>query len=387
MTRLIHVSIFCSVLSLVSATCLAAEDVPALQPQEGGKNWRLSGGLIYRSLENVSFKTRSRISQDMIPRKQSSDLVDVSSRFGEEGSIADREYDDGYVRKDTGTAINGDTWYWGYDNREQIQGDTLVFHGVAGQQTSVTQSTQIKDEQPSDQDDGNGGLYLKAVKEITQRGSVSFHLFLAGSYVPFSVGTEGSTLDARQQSITYGVNVVDTYDLMGVTPDDPPYAGTVTGPGTILPNTPVNREIQQTELSRSKIRYFNDIREELDISLTTLCLGMQCEGGADFVELIAAVGASLNIVRSDGERVEVLMRSSGGSSTLEQQFSDSTDDIDFKLGAFAQAGMRFPLSERIGLELCGQYELIDSVEKQLGPSSYKVDFDRLSFLAMLSVSL
>ena len=387
MTRLIHVSIFCSVLSLVSATCLAAEDEPALQPQEGGKSWRLSGGLIYRSLENVSFKTRSRISQDMIPRKQPSDIVDVSSRFGEVGSIADREYDDGYVRQDTGTAINGDTWYWGYDRREQIQDDTLVFHGAAGQQSSVNQSTQINDEQPSDQDDENGGLYLKAVKEITQRGPVSFHLFLAGSYVPFSVETEGSTLDARQQSITYGVNVVDTYDLVGVIPPNPPYAGTATGPGPLLPNTPVNREIQQTELSRSEIRYFNDIREALDISLTTLCLGIQCEGDADFVQLIAAVGASLNMVQSDGKRVEVLMRSSGGSNTLEQQFNDSTDDIDFKLGAFAQAGMRFPLSERIGLELCGQYELIDSVEGQLGPSSYKVDFDRLSFLAMLSVSL
>ena len=386
MTRLNRVSILCSVLSWVSATGLAAETTPELQPEGGFGGWRLSGGLMHRSLDNVSFRTGSRVSQDMIPRKSSSDLVDASSRFGGEDSFADREYDDGYVRQDAGTALFGDTWYWGYDTREQIQGDTLVFHGAAGRQTSVDQRTRILDGRQSDQDDENGGLYIKVAKEVLQRGAVSFHLFFSGSYVPFSVGTEGSTLDVRQQSVTYGVEVVDTYDLMGVIPPDSPYSGNAAGPGPLLPNTPVNREIRQHEVSRSETRYFNDIREELDISLTTLSLGLQCEWDADWIQLIVAAGPSLNMVRSDGERVEVLMRNSGGLNTTEQRFNDSADDVDYQFGAFAQAGMRFPLSERFGLELCGQYEILDSVEGRLGPSSYKVDFERLSLLAMLSVA-
>jgi len=387
MTKLSSVSIFCSVILLASATSLAAEDKPELQPEGGRSGWRISGGLMYRSLDNVSFRTGSRVSRNMIPRKSPSALVDVSSLFGKEDSFADREYDDGYVRQDAGTASNGDTWYWGYENSEQVQGDTLIFHGLAGQQTSVNQKTLINDGQQSDKDDEGAGLYIKAVKEIKKMGPVSFNVLISGSHVPFSVGTGGSTIDARQQSVTYDVNVVDTYDLVGVIPPDPPYSGGVTGPGPLLPNTPGNREIQQNEVSRSETRYFNDIREELDISLTTLCLGLQCELDADFVQLIAAAGTSLNMVRSEGERVEVLMQRSGGSTTTEQRFNDSTDDVDFKIGAFAQTGMRFPLSERIGLELCGQYEIIDPVEGQLGPSSYKVDLDGLSLLATLSVTL
>jgi hypothetical protein len=38
-------------------------------------------------------------------------------------------YDDGFVFVDSSGNAGGFTWFWGYQNASQIQGDFLVFHG------------------------------------------------------------------------------------------------------------------------------------------------------------------------------------------------------------------------------------------------------------------
>jgi hypothetical protein len=44
------------------------------------------------------------------------------------GGGVDRLYNDGYVRVDSTSNPDGYTWYWGYQNSAQVQGDFILFH-------------------------------------------------------------------------------------------------------------------------------------------------------------------------------------------------------------------------------------------------------------------
>ena len=387
MTFARNVLAFGMALMLADATAFAADEDEVLVKSAGRRGWRVSGGLMSRTLDNVSIRGGSRMNQSMLPQAASSSFAGSFSRFGDEAAIADRSYDDGYVRQDPGTTLDGDTWYWGYQNSSQIQGDRLVFHGLAGQQTTSSQSIQMTGGQAVDEDDSGVGLYIKALREIDQTDRFSLNLLVSGSYTPFSVGVRSSTFNAQQRSVTYDVTVVDTYDLLGVTPHPAPYSGTYTGPGTLLPNIPENRDIQQAEVSRSDTRYFNDVRSELDISVTSFCLGLQGEWGADLIQLTSAAGASVNFVSVDGARTELVYRGEGGSASRMGRFADQDDEYDIALGTFIQAGVRFALSDRIGVEFCGQYDLVDPIQGGVGPASYKIDLDGLSMMAMLCFQL
>ncbi len=387
MIQLRSVFKLCPICLFVVTPLLAEEDVQEAAQKKTATGWRVSGGVMYRSMDSVSIKTRSRVSDAMLPRMPPPSFNGDFSRFGDSDSQADREYDNGYVRQDRGTQLNGDTWYWGYDNAGQVQGDSLVFQGLAGQQTHAGRDVLSPGIHSSEEDDDGAGFYIKALREIMRSDRYSMHLLVSVSHVPFSVDNGGSTFDVRQRDITYDVTVVDRYDLMGVIPPGAPYAGNFDGPGPLLPNTPASREITQSEVSSSDTRYFNEIHQKLDISVTSLDLGLQGEYDVGIVQLTTAAGVSFNTIRTDGDRSENVWRQSGGTTSRIGRYIDSEDEVDFALGAFLQAGVRYPLSERVGLELGVQYDVCDTVSGKLGPSSYTVDLDGFSMLVMVGIAL
>ena len=387
MIQLRSVFKLCSICLFIVTPLLAEEDVQEALQKENTTGWRVSGGLMYRSMDSVSITTRSRVSEAMLPHMPPPSFNGDFSRFGDPDAPADREYDNGYVRQDRGTQRDGDTWYWGYDNAGQVQGNSLVFKGLAGQQTYSGRDVLSPSIHSSEEDDDGAGFYIKALREIKRSDRYSMHLLVSASHVPFSVENGGSTFDIKQRDITYDVTVVDRYDLMGVTPPDAPYAGNSDGPGPLLPNTPASREITQTEVSRSDTRYFNEIHQKLDISVTSLDLGLQGEYDVGTVQLTTAAGISFNMIRTDGDRSEDVWRQSGGTTSRFGHYTDSEHEMDFALGAFLQAGVRYLLNKRIGLELGVQYDVSDPVSGDLGPSSYEVDLDGLSMLAMVGVAL
>jgi hypothetical protein len=140
---------------------------------------------------------------------------------------ADRQYDDGYVLRDSG-ANPGLTWNWGYQNASQVPGDdTIQFHsaGVGGGGVS-------KDNDDSPQH-GLEFTYNRYLGRIRERGSWGFEAAFA--YNNITIG------DARPITASF-TRITDTYALNGVVPPEPPYNGNFNGPGPLISDSPTRTE-------------------------------------------------------------------------------------------------------------------------------------------------
>src|SRR5262249_32836648 len=58
------------------------------------------------------------------------------------GSAVNRTYDNGYNKVDISTNAGGLTWFWGYQNANQIQGNSLVMESSSSQNTGSSNNHQ-----------------------------------------------------------------------------------------------------------------------------------------------------------------------------------------------------------------------------------------------------
>lgn len=158
-------------LLLLPGSLPAGTEPPGKQPQvnpdtveaaaPGKFHFRLGAGAAHRSLEGVEFSTGSRSGQERLAFPSTA-LRGMRSAAGSASGFGDRIYNDGYVRRDGGTAHDGTTWYWGYENAAQLQSDgqgsrMLKYHGAGD---SVTrQSGSRRDADPGSwEEDGDGAV-------------------------------------------------------------------------------------------------------------------------------------------------------------------------------------------------------------------------------------
>ena len=139
------------------------------------------------------------------------------------GGDVDRFYDDGYNRVDISGNRDGLTWFWGYQNASQVQGDTLVMS-----------STTARPIDSSDHDDDpQHGFELTWDHELGQ-----------GKNGKWSWGVQGAfgwtDIEIRDHRPLAGgtTTLADAFNLGGVIPPPPGYAGNYEGPGPLIDSTP-----------------------------------------------------------------------------------------------------------------------------------------------------
>jgi hypothetical protein len=137
--------------------------------------------------------------------------------------VANRFYDDGYVRPDSGSSP-GLTWFWGYDNNSQVPGnDTIQFHSSSSPGTGVSE-----DNSGSPQH----GLELNYDRYFGKVGKrASWGLEGAFNYNNITIDDSSPVVSSVQQ-------LTDTYALNGVVPPEAPYSGTFAGPGPLISDMP-----------------------------------------------------------------------------------------------------------------------------------------------------
>ncbi len=355
-------------------------------PDDGDCGWRISIGPIWRSIESSRFWPGDHSGQYGIGNQARSGHSGQRADIGPVDAIADREYDDGFVRMDPGTARDNDTWYWGYENAGQHEGGQMVFTADDGVSTRFRRSVSSTPGSSMDIDDTGVGVIVAAYRQflVSERFHLGLYLDLMG--IRFSMDGETSTYSESQTWRHTAVSYEDRYDLQGVQPPGAPYAGNYGyPPGPLLPNIPSQRLKHTESRGGGSYQAYNTVLHDIDIELLTLSMGLRAETGVGRVVLSGAAGPTLNLIAIDAEHSESLHASrNGGEDQLVGQWHNGADETKLRVGAFVQAALGVALTGDIEVDIFGRYDWVADVEGAVGPSRYDISLEGFSGGAQLS---
>lgn len=348
-------------------------DYDELTPVVNHLTWRVSSGYSFIQTR-ISFETGTRLSSlDISPG-----LSSVRANVGSRSSFADREYDNGFVRKDFGTPVWGNTWYWGYEDSGQVQGNSLVFRAFDGvvRTPSDTDGSAVSRWKDDFNDNTGISIQLDMILPPAERLNCGISFCLTQS--SFS-----SFRTTKQDVSSYSRRFIeDTYDLGGVAPPSAPYSGSLAGPGPSINNIPSSRRVVFSQVSGIR----SEITESLDVRLSTFSIGAFVEYHPGFLYMSAASGPSISFVDMKAGLSETLYVTQG-SRVLSATWNEMKSDDVFQPGLFAQADLGIEISERIRLGIFSRYDWVDTVSGDIGPSRYKAKFSTVSYGAKASWQL
>jgi hypothetical protein len=347
------------------------EKSPIEMPATQKSNFRLSGGFGYKSIEGSSFDTGSRSQNAFLPNLANATGTGTNS-VGPANQIADRTYTNGFVNQDAGTALNRDTWNWGYQNSSQLQDNNLTFAGGGG--TSLRGSSNSSFNNPKSwETDGQGGvpyIQLDWISEVRPNLAIGFSL--NWSYLNFSSSQRASSFNASQTSTLRQIDVVDTYDVTGITSPTAPYTGSFDGPGPLINNIPTSRITSDGAIiSGQTVNFTNQIQENFEVDLNTISLGPVLEATTGPVRLSLSTGLALNITHWSASHSETLTASNGGGTI--RKWNDSDNSTEILTGLYAQGGINIPLKENVSLTGFGRYDWSQNSSNKIGPSTLTID--------------
>lgn len=314
------------------------------QPDAGPKN---RVGISYRPGWNV--KTTFSGLGGMAPQ----------SNPGPTTGAANREYDDGYVLVDSTNSGMDLTWNWGFDNPEQVSGDTLSMRSARG----------LADGSASEEDFQHGFevTYARELGTIRKarwgvEGAFNF-LYVgakSGRAVPFTV-----------------VATVDNYDLGGIDPFTPPGSqtpnqGTFVGPGPLIPDAPSSRREESTPggaLATGK--------RELDANVFGLRIGPYIDFPLSAKWMLTLnAGFALAAVKSDFKFNETV-------STPDLQAvsrRDSASDSELLPGGYAGANISFQATSATRVFAGAEYQHVGDFTQDAGGKRARLDLGKTVFV-------
>lgn len=274
--------------------------------------------------------------------------------------ILNRNYDDGYVRVDSGGIGSGGTWNWGYQNASQVSGDTLVFHS--------DQLATVPLEAEQDSDDIRPGIEV-----IYQR---VFGKFFLGGHWGFEGSIGYTDLDIEDNSSANGVltHITDTYDLNGVVPPTAPYNGTFDGPGPILSTIPTRTTPTEAAFTTS--------HQQLSGYVIGVRLGPFFEWnlGKRFAVAFSG-GLVLAPTKIDYEFSETTSVSGGPPTTIRGE-SDATDLL---YGHYVAGTLHCNLTRSWGLFASAQFQTLNELEQKVAGRTATLEQDS-TFYGVAGVS-
>lgn len=136
------------------------------------------------------------------------------------GGGVNRTYADGYVAVDSAANLGGLTWNWGYQNAAQVQGNTLTMHSASS----------AVDGNLDQSGDPQYGFDLAFGHDFGKAPGGKWGVQAAFDFTQISMDAQGGSGTGRL--------ITDAYALGIVIPPPAPYAGSYSGPGPLIPDTP-----------------------------------------------------------------------------------------------------------------------------------------------------
>ena len=378
---LIHVLLFFS-----SRSANAGPEAKASLAQQPSRSiqWNFRIGAAYRNLGNIDFDSGAYSTPGLLPTLQPALGPGGASNIsglgvGALGSFANRTYLDGYVFIDGATAdpssfLPGTTAYWGYQSDSQVRDGSLYF---SGGKYSTSSSQSVTSSTPSDWSSGIDGA--SPVLELEGRLRLDDHWSVGGavSFLYISADSSHSATSFRaSQSLSESVFTVnDRYDLQGVIPPLAPYAGTLISPGTapLIDNIPTERIITQTEGAIQTADFFNQVSESLKIHLYTLSLGPTVHYAADKFSFTGGAGLVVNVADWKSSFDEKLNQTVGGSTKELKTWRDRSGKQEILPGLYLQGSAGYQFTDHWQFSVFGRYDWSESLEGNVGPSSFSAD--------------
>ncbi len=363
----------------IAAAAAAAPGAGRIEFVPPSHQWRVSGGALYRTFDRVGFRSGAYSTAGAVPRLFPGGHGVDYGPVGPADAYADRQYDNGFVRLDSGTTLNGDTWYWGYDAAAQVGGGSLTFQRAMG--TEARSDARSLAEPYAWEDDtlAAPGVFVEAERCFSQIGGVDLGLLLNGAWSAFDAEHAGTSFSAEQRYHEEAVALTDRYELLGVVPPAAPY-GTATydGPGPLLPNLPAARTSSAATVSDGAASFVNRVSEAVDLDVLTLALAASASREFGRVALELAAGPSLSLVLADATFHEVLTGTRGGRTFTVNEWTASDSREAWQWGVFGQAGLNVAVTGRLRLGVFGRYDWVEDVEGRVGPSSYTAELSGVS---------
>lgn len=264
------------------------------------------------------------------------------------GGALDRFYNDGFVRVDGSGNDGGLTWFWGYKNQEQIQGDTLLFH----QASSPANGAVKKDEDPQP------GFELSYARRLGRVWRGAWGIQAAFGYTDLSIHDD-RTLHGNALVLT------DAYPLGGVVPPLAPYAGSFSGPGPLIGDSP-------TRLAAPGAARISGERK-LDTQLYAWQLGPYLEIPlCRKFSLQLGGGLTLARVESDFSFTESVRVVNAGAAS--RSGHDSTGD--FLVGGYAEAGFAYAINKRWTAFSGAQYQYLSDFSQSAAGKEAELDLSK-----------
>ena len=347
----------------------------AKSPAASGGDWEfsLSAGPAYRTLGQVKINSGYRSGGFLLPSLVGPGSLTVPP-VGDTGSYADREYDDGYVRRDAGTSFDGTTWNWGYDSASQVQGDELVYHAT-GFQSIRGDTTGAPNAGPASKDtlDGIAPHLQFDARSPFRIGpfrigfSAGFDFMKADQSLAFSNFSAGQTLE------NYRLDYEDRYDLDGVIPPLAPYAGSLAGPGPLIGNLPVIRTITPVLLSTDTGTFANQVSSSIEIQAFSFTLGPTFSLRQGPLEFAVSGGVIVNLYDWSARQGETLDATSAAGTSRVATWNESDSGTKVRPGLYAQTELSYAINEQVGIGGFLRLDAAGEFRAQAGPTVYKID--------------
>ncbi len=336
--------------------------------------WSVAAGPAWRSGGNLSLALQPQELSALVRTPWGSEYSRDADLPGGSG-YADRDYDNGFVYRDPGTAdpetyIPGLTWNWGYESGGQYNGSSIRFDLSGESRTHTVDLSPIR-ATTYEEDQDLAGVEVALLVEWPLAESNCWSYGVQGALTVFG---EESLAFAEQQQLAEERFVDrryrDYYTVNGYTPPPAPYAGSYEGPGPLLNNVPDDRRSRVVRDDRRT--WYADLSLDADIQQTEFRLGPTFSGY--WLERVKArISPVLVMALVDAEAVSTLRISS--SEQVDQRVETTRDDqneVLYAPGLDLSGGLRIWRS--CFVELSALYTWWqDSVALQ--PSPYRFDYE------------
>ncbi len=354
-----------------------------------GGDWEfsLSAGPAYRQLGDVRISGGYRSAGLALPSLVGGNSL-VTPPVGDANAVGDRTYNDGFVGQDAGTALDGDTWNWGYDNAGQVQGDQLVY-SATGFQSVFSEVRGAPAGGPSRSRDLEGWApHLQFDARSPHRLGPFRVGFTAGlDFVKTDGSLAFSNFSQSQTRQDFRLDYVDRYDLGGIIPPLAPYAGSVGGPGPIIPNVPASRDVTPVLTGTETGLYSNRVSSSFDLNALSLTLGPTLSLSHGRFDFAVSAGFSLNIYDWEARQDETLSATTAGGTATFATWSDRDHGVKFRPGLYLQGETAYQINDLVGIAGFARLDVAEDFTVGAGPTSYDIDPGGLTAGLMLRFAL
>lgn len=361
------------VVSLLPAMAGSDAKTPVSSSSSGGWEYSISAGPAYRNLGNLRIDSGYRSGGLVIPSLVGSNSL-TTPPIGTTDAPGDRDYNDGFVHQDPGTGSDGDTWNWGYNNSSQVQGGQMVYTATGAQSIR----SDILNAPLSGPDSKRNLEGIAPHLQFDARSPRYFGPFRLGftaalDYTGVNKSLEFSNFSLTQIRDDYRLDYIDRYNLNGVIPPLPPYAGSYDGPGPLLGNTPDSRDVTPVLIGTQTAHFSNDVHSSIDLDTFSFTLGPTLSLDKGRFDFAVSAGLMLNIYNWKAKQEESLYVTTASGTSEYAHWSESDSGVKFRPGVYLQGEAAYELQQNLGVSGFLRLDVAQDFSVKAGPTNFNID--------------